>query len=249
MSVFHNAWLAIVATTTVFAGDNDAQLARIIDAHTAAVGGQEAIERVDTLRVKVEIAEGDLQLSALYTATRDGRMRIDVFRAGERVFTEAYDGQRGWQAFDDLSAPESMSSDGEKAVRRGIISNIFGLHELQGLGYSLQLAGCDTLDNTGFWLVDVVAPDGFTQRLFVNAESWLVERKREESALHPDLDDSIKHFETRQLNYRRLNGRLYSTGESRVDLESGTEVQKTRIVELAVNADVDGQMFLKPGRR
>lgn len=247
MSAFHSVWLTIVAVTTAFAGDDDAQLARIIDAHTVAVGGKAAIERVEALRVKVDISEGDLRLSGIYTATRDGRMRIDVIRAGMRVFTEAYDGQRGWQAFDDLSVAEAMSSDGEKAVQRGIISNIFGLHELQGLGYSLHFAGRDKLENTEFWLVDVVAPDGFRQRFFINAETWLIERKREESALHPDLDASLKRFETRQLDYRKLNGRLYSTGESKVDLNTGAEVQTTRIVELTVNAPVDAQMFLKPG--
>jgi hypothetical protein len=48
-----------------------------------------AIEAVHSLEVNLRIVEP--------TYSADGVWRVDVFIAGKRVFTEAFDGRHGWQ--------------------------------------------------------------------------------------------------------------------------------------------------------
>jgi hypothetical protein len=65
--------------------------------HTLARGGVEAIESAHTVAIRLRIVEPKFTVEGLYQASRDGQMRIEVFADGKRVFSEGYDGRRGWQ--------------------------------------------------------------------------------------------------------------------------------------------------------
>lgn len=222
------------------------RLAQIIEQNAAAMGGSATIESVWSIKIEVVIVEDKQKLTANYSATRDGLMRIDVFDGADRVFTEAFDGKHGWQAFNDLQEVADMSRDGEAAVRRGIQNNLYGLHELPGLGFRLEFAGEEEIDEIRYWKVDAIAPDGFLRRLYINGDTWLVERVRERSALHPDLDAEKRRFETRVSDYRETTGRLFSREAATIDLDSGEVVQETRVQQIAVNVPMAPGFFARP---
>lgn len=221
-------------------------LEEILSAHTAALGGSNAIQNVAGLEIDLRIKEPTFTVTAKYLATRDGRMRIDVFHDEQRVFTEAFDGDSGWQWLQNDETASDTSSEGEAALQRGIVGNIFGTHELPSMNYELSLIGQETIDETDYWLIDSVSPKGFSQRLYINSETFLVERTREEGALHPDVDSDIKRFETLQSDYRERAGRLFSFKGTKVDLDTGEVVQTTEIVRLTVNPEIDTAAFNKP---
>ena len=221
-------------------------LDQLLRAHTEAVGGASAIENVGAIEVEIQIEEPTFVVIGSYKATRDGRMRIDIFADDQRVFTEAYDGTSGWQLLQEQSSASDMSADGQAAVIHGIHVNIFGLHELAELDYSLTLAGREKVDDTDYWLVDSVSSAGFLKRYYINAETFLIERTREERALHPDLDAETKRFETLHFNYREVSGRLVSFSEKKIDLDSGDVVQSTEVVRFTINPEIDFVIFDRP---
>lgn len=221
-------------------------LDQLLTAHTEAVGGADATENVSVIEVDLRIEEPTFTVTGSYTATRDGRMRIDVFADNQRVFTEAYDGKSGWQLLQDQSSASDMSAEGEVAVIHGIHNNIFGLHELAALGYNLTLLGRESVDDTDYWMVDSVSADGFLKRYYINAGTFLIERTREESALHPDMDAETKRFETLHFDYREVSGRLFSFGDKKTDRESGDVVQSTTVVRFVVNPEIDFTIFDRP---
>jgi len=224
----------------------ESDLDQLLRAHTEAAGGARSIEDVIALEIELRIEEPTFAVTGSYRATRDGRMRIDIFADDQRVFTEAYDGMSGWQLLQNESTASEMSAEGEAAVIRGIHGNLFGLHELAMLEYRLKLRGKETVDGTDYWVVDSESADGFLKRFYINAETFLIERTREESALHPDVDAETKRFETLYFDYREKSGRLFSFNAKKVDLDTGDVVQSTKVVRLTINPEIDFAIFERP---
>src|SRR5438132_3410028 len=69
----------------------------IVDRNAQAMGGRAAIEAVQSIEVSLHISDPGFEADGVYYAARPGKMRIDVSVAGKHVFTEAFDGERGWE--------------------------------------------------------------------------------------------------------------------------------------------------------
>jgi hypothetical protein len=72
-------------------------LNEIVKRNTDAMGGRVAIEAVQSIQIDLHIKDPSFEVDGTYYATRPGKMRIDVKTEGKHVFTEAFNGQRGWQ--------------------------------------------------------------------------------------------------------------------------------------------------------
>ena len=119
-----------------------AELDAIVARHVAARGGQAAIEAVRTFGTTIRIVESAFEVDGAYIATREGRMRIDIFADGRRVFTEALDRGRTWTWNPDGGVRDG-TSQGAAALRHGIELpfKLFGLHEVRDRGYRLEFVG------------------------------------------------------------------------------------------------------------
>src|SRR5881398_2724783 len=69
----------------------------VIERHTKAMGVRAAIEAIQSIEFDLHITDPTVEVDGTYFAARPGKMRIDVKAGGEHVFTEAFDGQKGWQ--------------------------------------------------------------------------------------------------------------------------------------------------------
>jgi len=219
---------SLLATAAVTA-ERASPLAGILDRHAEAVG-----EPINSLEVELRIEEPGFAVDAVYVAERSGRMRIDVYQAGERVFTEALDGEGGWQ-WPAGAEPMELSAAGRAALRRGVVANLYGLHERPALGYDLEYRGAVELDGRGYWVVASESPDGFPELLYVSRETALVERRRETSALHPDLDPAETTTVTRLSDFRRHAGRALAHATEKVDTETGESLQRVTITRVRIN--------------
>jgi hypothetical protein len=75
----------------------DPGLPDLVARNTDAHGGRAAIEAIQSLEAKLRIVEPTYTAEGVWRVDRRGRMRIDVFIGGKRVFTEAFDGRNGWR--------------------------------------------------------------------------------------------------------------------------------------------------------
>jgi hypothetical protein len=219
-------------------------LADLVDRHTAAMGGRQAIEAITSVEYRLRIVEPTFAVDGVYSADRSGRMRIDIYADGERVYTEAHDGRGAWQMGADGKATASTAL-GAAALWHGtqFPGKLLGLHEMAEHGHRLEFVGEERHDGILYPVIRLTLRDGFTSYLYFNPETWLLERQRDERALHPDVDPRQKLLENRFTDYRQLQGMMRSYGGSQVDIGSGATLQTSTVTGLRVNVALEDELF------
>jgi len=238
-----------LAVVFVVAGLSSAVVAQeagdVLRRHTEARGGAAAIESVQSIDVRLTINEG-WEVDAHYRATRDGDMRIDVFAEGERVFTEALHQRSAWAMQKGETSGSPITEAEAGILWRGVLGNVYGLHELEGQSVGVSVSGPEELEGVSYWVVDLAHEGGFEDRYYLDSQSFLVARQRSDHALHPAVDPEIRRFETRYSDYREVDGVLYSFLVEKFDLDTGERVQRTTIKSRAINGIEDRADFSMP---
>jgi len=237
--------LGVILAFGVVACEKPDPLAASVEKNTNDRGGAAALAAVQAIQNRIQITEPTFQVTGEYKATREGKMRIDIFAGDQRVFSEAFDGEAGWQMFGDGTVAD-MSKAGEEAVRHGLITNLYGLNEMAGLGVGLQYVGNEVIDGQNYDKVDLTFGDGAVNHYFLDAETGRVVFQRDEVALHPDVDDTVQRFETRYSDFRTVGDVKYSFRSEKRDRDTGEVVQTIIVEEIAQNPDLDPAVFERP---
>lgn len=233
------AWsIALIACSDAQQSMPELTAEEIIANHVDAMGGSEAYEALDNIRLSVNVVEPDFTVEGAYRATRDRLMRVDIYMEGTNVFSEGVDEEGAWQQAGEGSEPFAIEAEPAAILQRGADMNLRGLYDLAGRGHAARLDGREEIDGTNYYRLHVAFADGFERYYFINPESWMVERFRETSALHPDLDDEQRPAETVHSDFEEHCGVLQSMRSRKVDLETGEEIQSTRTTQFACNEDV-----------
>lgn len=223
-------------------------LADIIARNTAARGGAKAIEHAESIEIRMQIVEPKITVDGIYRATRDGKMRIDVYAGGKRVYSEGLDGQRAWMLAEDATHAEDSSPTGAAALRHGLEypTNLRGLYELTSRGNRLTYNGREFLDGINYHVLQLVLADGFTTYFYVNPTTYLIGRQRDERALHPDADPPVKWLEHRFADFRPVDGRLVAFKMEQYDVRANRLDQTTTITDVKTNPAFGAGEFRAP---
>lgn len=215
----------------------------IIRRNTEAMGGRAAIEAVQSVEVDLHVSNLKFEVDGVYRAARPGRMRIDITAGGKHVFTEAFDGERGWQW--DGKEKKNAGPTASGALRHGVElpGNLFGLHELRLRGHRVELIGREKIDGVDYYALRVTLADGFETSLFLDPETWRITRRRDVRALHPDLDPTLTTIEARKSDFRQIDGVWFSFKSEDVDLKTGKVIESTNVKEIRVNPVIDVALF------
>ena len=227
----------------------DLGLSEVVSENAEARGGRAAIEGIRSLDAKLRIVEPTYTAEGVWRVDRQGRMRIDVSIGGKRVFTEAFDGTKGWQMAGD-APPKAASPEGAAALRHSgqLPTNILGLHEMAAHGHRLRLVGREEIGGIRYYALDLTLDDGFQTRYLVDPSSFLVTRSRVRKALHPDNDPAPTTIETVWSDFRPVAGVLFPFEARDTDLATGKLLQTTTLLEIAANRPVDDEFFQVPKR-
>ncbi len=226
--------LLSVVWATGCASSPPGNLLALIERHTAARGGAEAIEAVRNLRTRVEILEPSFSVTGDYRAM-DGQMRVDIYADDALVFSEGVDAAGSWQQ-NGAGAPITETSDaGRAALLHGIEFNLFGLHQFDERGHILSLEADETLDGIAYRVVKATLSDGFETYLFINPTNSMIERRRDIRALHPDADPKKKLIENQYFDFTDYCGVLNSASSRQIDVGSGVELQRTTVISQECN--------------
>ena len=222
-------------------------LAEVIAHNTEAMGGEQAIEAVQSVSVSLHIVDPDFAVDGVYRAARPGKMRIDINADGKNVYTEAYDGKRGWQRKGEGQPIVDESEKATATLRHGVElpGHLFGLHEMSERGHKLELVGREKIDGTEYYALRLTLADGYTTSLYVDPQSWLITRRRDERPLHVDIDPTPTTIEQRMSDFRKVNGITFSFANTETDLKTGKLLETTSIRDITVNPPIDPSAFEK----
>ena len=216
----------------------------VIERNTSAMGGRAAIEAIHSIEINLHITDPGFEVDGIYHAARPGRMRIDVQAGGKQVFTEAFDGQQGWQSHDQ-SEPEPASPKAAAALRHGVElpGKLFGLHEMKQRGHKIDLVGHETVDGIDYYVLRLTFGDGYATSLYVDPQSWLITRRRDVRPLHVDVDPTPTTIEQRISDFREIAGVRFAFASTEIDLKTGKQLESTKVGSIKVNPPIDESIF------
>ena len=219
----------------------------VIERNTRAMGGRAAIEAIHSIEIDLHIVDPGFEVDGIYRATRPGRMRIDVHASGKHVFTEAFDGQRGWQWQGESKDQQEVSAKATAALRHGVElpGKLFGLHELKQRGHRFELVGREKIDGIDYYVLRLTFGDGYTTGVYVDPDNWLITRRRDVRPLHVDVDPTPTTIEQRGSDFREVSGVQFAFASTEIDLKTGKELERAKISHIKVNPPLDESIFTK----
>jgi hypothetical protein len=239
--------LILLAAVLALFGCNRAALTidEVIDRNTKAMGGRAAIEAIRSIEVSLHISDPGSEVDGIYYAARPGRMRIDVSVAGKHVFTEAFDGRRGWEWNGKES--KTTSPGATAALQHGVElpGKLFGLHELRQRGHQVELVGREKIEGINYYALRVTLGDGYRTTLYVDPENWLITRRRDVRPLHVDIDPTPTTIEQRSSDFRTISGVRFAFAGSETDLKTGKVLETSQIKSIKINPSMDPSFFEK----
>jgi hypothetical protein len=219
----------------------------VIERNTQAMGGEKAIEAVQSIAVDLHIVDPGFAVDGNYRAARPGRMRIDVKAEGKHVFTEAFDGERGWQWKGEGTTTVEESAKATAALRHGVElpGHLYGLHELQQRGHRIDLVGREKIEGIDYYALRITLNDGYTTTLYLDPKSWLITRRRDVRPLHVDIDPTPTTIEQRMSDFRQVAGVWFPFANTETDLKTGKLLETTTVRAITINPEIDGEIFRK----
>ncbi len=214
---------------------SDLSLAEVIARHTEARGGKARLDAVDVQAVDLQIVEKGDVINARYRCDKSPAYRIDIYAKGKHVFCEGLDGQGTWIWPGDQPAPRQGIEDGKRSGLEGIQFNLYGLHAFPALGNTLRLEGREKIAGVDYYVVRVDLKYGDPAFLYIDPQTWMIARRREIRAFHPDMDDTKRHLESQYSDFREVGGIRNAFLQHQVDLASGAITQVTIIDKMAFN--------------
>lgn len=225
-------------------GERPDDLEDVVTRNTIALGGETALDSVTTMVKRSLIVEGQYRDIAVFATDRQGRMRVDLFADGERVFAESYDGGSAFQ-WSPKDGQSPASADGTVAMSHTpqLPNHIFRLKDVAANGHSLELIDRENLDGVAYSILKLTLSDGFESFLWVDAQSGFVTRVRNERALHVDLDSEEKIIESRISEFRSVHDLVHPHRVVEVDLKSGETLAETTVLSVQLNVELPKGYF------
>jgi hypothetical protein len=236
---------AILATASFGCSRSPTTLDEVIERHTKAVGGRAAIEAIQSIEFDLHITDPKFEVDGTYFAARPGKMRIDVNAGGDHVFTEAFDGQKGWEGKGTSQKPATEKATA--ALRHGVElpGKLFGLRELKARGHRIELAEREKIDGISYYVLRLTLNDGYATTLYVDPNSWLITRRRDVRPLHVDVDPTPTTIEQRSFDFRTISGVQFAFASSETDLQSGKVLETTVVRSVKINPPLIPSIFEK----
>lgn len=241
----------LVLLSTIFVAACHAQsdsvsLDEIIERNTGAMGGRGAIEAVQSIQIELHIKDPSFEVDGTYYAMRPGKMRIDVSAQGKHVFTEAFDGQNGWQ-WEGKGEQKPATEKATAALRHGVElpGKLFGLYELRARGHKMKSIGREQIEGVNYYVLQLILNDGAAISLYVDPNSWLVTRRRDVRPLHVDVDPTPTTIEQVSSDFHDVEGVKFPFATAETDLNTGKLLESTITKSVKINPTLPPTLFDK----
>lgn len=218
-------------------------LEEVVQRHTLARGGAEALDRVRSILMASEMTDGPDAFNGRYAADAAGLVRIDVYAAGNFVGAEGVDRQGVWLRGANSQPRDSVATGAANALLHGAEAHLFGLHRFPERGHRVRLMPGTRLDGIDYQVVEVVFSTGHTSYFYVDPSTWLITRRRDERAFHPDVSSSQQRIETRYSDFQTVEGVVAPHRDTNLDLATGNVLGTVQVSRRVINPVLPEGLF------
>lgn len=221
----------------------------IIARHVQARGGAAALDRVRTCAIDLEITEGGSTILGHYFASVERLARIDIVVDGQRVYSEGLDEDGVWLWPGDEPAPRASVAEGAaNALLHGVEGNVVGLHRFRARGSRLVLSPAETFDDVAYRVIECTYPTGHVTYFYIDPTSWMIARKRDQRAYHPDVSTTQQHVESRFSDFQTVDGVVAPHLNQDYNIDSGALLSTARVLARRLNPDLPEDLFSRSYR-
>ena len=220
----------------VSARAGDAGLDEIVARHVRARGGAAALDRVRNCLMELDIDERGQVVQGGYAADAAGLVRIDIYAGGHLVYREGVDREGVWMWPQDSAAPRPSTATGAaNALLHGAENHLFGLHRFAERGHRLRLMPTERIDGVDYPVIEVVYRTGHTSYFYVDPASWLIVRRRDRRAYHPDVNATEQRIETLFSDFQAVDGVVASHRDVDRVVDSAQLLSSHRVTRRVLN--------------
>jgi len=219
-------------------------LQEVLHRHTAARGGGAALDRVKRIAIDLDITEKGNTVQGRYFADTQGLVRIDIYAEKRLVYREGVDAQGVWLwPGGDARAKPSVAEGAANALHHGAENHLFGLHRFAQRGHKLRLMPPQILHTVQYQVIECGFTTGHVSYFYLDPATWLITRKRDERAYHPDNDPTKAKIETRSSDFVKVQGVVASHRQQDYDLGTGALLSTNHVTRRVLNPILTASLF------
>ncbi len=157
-------------------------------------------------------------------------------------FAEGYDGS-AWEFYGDPGIVLRTVGPASAASRHGLWVD-GGLVDYRAKGSTIEVLGKEAIGGRDSWRLRVTMRDGFSEEVFIDAETSLQIASRKAAPIHAFGKNVTS--ETRFSDFRRVDDVLFSFHSEEVDIATGRALNSMQWGEIVANRPLDPSAFSPP---
>jgi len=209
-----------------------------------AMGGRKVLASIKdtTLKGTADLVQMGRSLPVTVYQKEPNRLRIDLdlsALASGQVFTQAYDGTRGWGTDMRTFANEPMAEALSKDFSHQAMGND-SLLDPRKLGITYGLKPKATLDGKDYLVLEQTLADGHKSTIYIDPVTSLP-YKSATTSLDP-VTGAVVETESLLGDYRPVGG--WMVNHSLRTFQGGQEIMRLTIATVTVNSGLDDALFV-----
>lgn len=220
--------------------------AQIVEKNVAARGGLEAWRKVETMSWVGHVETGSAagaSLPFLLEMKRPSKTRFAI-NSPQQVSMRMFDGKRGWKLRISNSGQPDLQPYSPAETAFALDGQVIDgpLLDYQAKGADVVLEDVDEIDGNKAYRLGVKLPSGRSQRVWINAQSFLDIKSERESRNAAGVPLTATKF---YRNYRVVGG-LQIPFLIESSAGAGKVVDRMVIDKVVLNPPLDDRIFAKP---
>jgi outer membrane lipoprotein-sorting protein len=237
------AALAVLAFLAAPAQAQDLTLDEVLNNYYEAIGGLDAWEAVQSIKMTGKMMMGGMGIEAPFTvmAKRPNKARVE-FEFQGMAGIQAYDGETAWQVMPFMGNPDPEEVPEDDAEDLYETADLDGpLVGWQESGYTVELLGMEETEGTPAYKLKVTLKNGNVQYYYLDAEYFIpirMEGVRE-------AQGRTVEYESIFSDYKEVDGLMIAHSiEARPKGAPAGQVVTIDLIEL--NVDLPDSLFVMP---
>jgi outer membrane lipoprotein-sorting protein len=212
----------------------------IIDNYFENTGGMEAWKDLNTMKIKVKLDQGQMQLNGIMYRKKPDLQRTEIMVQGQTI-VQAYDGSTGWyiNPMMGTSDPQKMPQEMVDAMKEEQFESEF--IDYKGKGHTVELEGTEEVEGAETYKVKLTKKDGNVEYYFFDKEYFVPIMTRRSIKAGPAKGQDA---DTYMSDYQEVEGLMMPFF---IEVKAnGQSMQKLTIEEYVLNEEMDDSMFAFP---